>query len=134
MRFFCLLPLLAVASAFTTQSRSVGGFSKNVVADNTAHRNRRATIVMDGKANGESLPDDVGPIQYTRSTEYPSSRAASIHRTTNKQQRQQQSIEPNERNISRLTPFKRIDWEAAACLDDVAVVCDGCCSAAVMLQ
>ena len=54
MRFFCLLTLLAAASAFTTQSRSVGGFSKNVVADNSAHRNRRATIVMDGKANGES--------------------------------------------------------------------------------
>ena len=58
MRFFCLLSLLAVASAFTTQSRSVGGINKNVVAENTAHHNRRATIVMDGKANGESSPSN----------------------------------------------------------------------------
>lgn len=53
MRFFVLLSLFAAASAFTTQSRSVGGFSHNVVAEGSAHRNRRATIVMDGKANGE---------------------------------------------------------------------------------
>ena len=53
MRFYCLLSLLAVASAFTTRSPAVGGFTKNVVADSTAHRNRQATIVMSGKANGE---------------------------------------------------------------------------------
>jgi len=53
MRFFCLLSVLAVASAFTTRSPSVGGFNKNVVADSSSHANRRATIVMDGKANGE---------------------------------------------------------------------------------
>lgn len=53
MRFYCLLSLLAVASAFTTRSPAVGGFNKNVVADSSAHRNRQATIVMSGKANGE---------------------------------------------------------------------------------
>jgi hypothetical protein len=31
----------------------VGERSDNVVASTNAHRNRRATIVMDGKANGE---------------------------------------------------------------------------------
>jgi hypothetical protein len=54
MRFYCLLSLVAVASAFTTRSPAVGGFTKNVIADQSnAHRNRQATIVMDGKSNGE---------------------------------------------------------------------------------
>jgi hypothetical protein len=55
MRIACLLSLLAVAAAFTTRSPAVGGFSKNVAADSSAHRNRKATIVMDGKANGEFM-------------------------------------------------------------------------------
>ena len=54
MRFFVLLSLFAAASAFTTRSPAVGGISHNVVSEGSAHRNRRATIVMDGKANGES--------------------------------------------------------------------------------
>jgi len=61
MRFFCVAAALATASAFTTSpaafttiSPSVGERSvNNVFADNSAHRTRKATIVMDGKANGE---------------------------------------------------------------------------------
>jgi F-type H+-transporting ATPase subunit gamma len=61
MRFFCLATLLATACAFTSQpaafiknSPLVGERAvENVVAPGTSHRNRRATIVMDGKANGE---------------------------------------------------------------------------------
>lgn len=59
MRFFCLAALLATASAFTTQggafttsAPAVGGAFQDVVAAPSSHANRRATIVMDGKANG----------------------------------------------------------------------------------
>jgi hypothetical protein len=63
MRFFCLAALVASAcaftlqpAAFTTQSPVVGERAfDNVVAPSTSHRNRRATIVMGGKANGEFL-------------------------------------------------------------------------------
>jgi hypothetical protein len=54
MKFTVFFSLLAVASAFTARSPAVGGIQKNVVSDSSAHRNRRATIVMDGKANGEN--------------------------------------------------------------------------------
>ena len=61
MRVLCLAAALATAcafttqpAAFTTQSPLVGErVSDNVVAAGGAHRTRRATIVMDGKANGE---------------------------------------------------------------------------------
>lgn len=64
MRFFCLTTLLATAAAFTSQpaafttSNNLVGerVVDNVVAP-TSHRNRRATIVMDGKANGEFYVD-----------------------------------------------------------------------------
>ena len=59
MRFFCLASLLASASAFTSQggaftttTPAVGGAFQDVVAAPSSHANRRATIVMDGKANG----------------------------------------------------------------------------------
>ena len=64
MRFFCLAALLASAcaftqqpAAFTTQSPVVGerAFDNVVAAPSSSHRNRRATIVMDGKANGEFI-------------------------------------------------------------------------------
>jgi F-type H+-transporting ATPase subunit gamma len=61
MKVICLASLLAVANAFTTQRNAftttpsvVERASNNVMAEPIAHRNRRATIVMDGKANGES--------------------------------------------------------------------------------
>ena len=62
MRVLCLAAALASACAFTTQPASfttqtplVGErVSDNVIATGGAHRTRRATIVMDGKANGES--------------------------------------------------------------------------------
>eukprot|EP00566_Odontella_aurita_P035446 CAMPEP_0113568386 /NCGR_PEP_ID=MMETSP0015_2-20120614/23819_1 /TAXON_ID=2838 /ORGANISM="Odontella" /LENGTH=86 /DNA_ID=CAMNT_0000470919 /DNA_START=132 /DNA_END=392 /DNA_ORIENTATION=+ /assembly_acc=CAM_ASM_000160 len=60
MKFLCVAGLLASAAAFqaqpaafTTQSHAVGGSVNGAfsAAEGTAHRNRRATIVMDGKAN-----------------------------------------------------------------------------------
>ena len=61
MKLLCVAGLLATASAFqatpaafTTQSYSVGERAANDIhADSAAHRTRRATIVMDGKANGK---------------------------------------------------------------------------------
>jgi hypothetical protein len=57
MKLLCIASLLATAAAFTTsgaafttQSHSVGQRSANV--EGNAHRSRKATIVMDGKANG----------------------------------------------------------------------------------
>jgi len=59
MRFVCLAALLAVASGFTTQPNAFtkipSRVSDAVVDQSSAHRNRRATIVMGGKANGEFL-------------------------------------------------------------------------------
>jgi hypothetical protein len=44
----------ASPAAFTTRNANVGSCAvDNVVAEGSAHSNRRATIVMDGKANGE---------------------------------------------------------------------------------
>ena len=58
MKLICFASLLASATAFTstgaaftTQSFNVGERSVNVAAG-PAHRTRKATIVMDGKANG----------------------------------------------------------------------------------
>jgi len=61
MKFLCVAAALATATAFTTSpaafttsSPAVGGAVHNVFTETgNAHRNRRATIVMDGKANGE---------------------------------------------------------------------------------
>jgi len=70
MRFFVLLSALAAASAFTstsftTSTPAVGGISHNVVADKSqAHRTRRGTIVMDGKAN--AIRDRIKSVQNTR--------------------------------------------------------------------
>ena len=58
MKFLCFASVLATAAAFTTSpsafsSTTVGERAmENVFADNAAHRTRKATIVMDGKANG----------------------------------------------------------------------------------
>ncbi|KAG7338501.1 ATP synthase F1 subunit gamma [Nitzschia inconspicua] len=72
MRFFCLAALLASAcaftsqpAAFTTQSPLVGErVVNNVVAPSTSHRNRRATIVMDGKAN--AIRDRITSVKNTK--------------------------------------------------------------------
>ena len=61
MKLLCLAYLLASASAFTsspaaftTQSQNVGQRNNDgVFSESNVHRNRHATIVMDGKANGE---------------------------------------------------------------------------------
>mmetsp|Transcript_10306 Transcript_10306/g.24995 ORF Transcript_10306/g.24995 Transcript_10306/m.24995 type:complete len:369 (+) Transcript_10306:98-1204(+) len=71
MRFFCLAALLASASAFTTQggaftasSPAVGGAFSDVVAAPSSHANRRATIVMDGKAN--AIRDRITSVKNTK--------------------------------------------------------------------
>ncbi|KAG7338604.1 ATP synthase F1 subunit gamma [Nitzschia inconspicua] len=72
MRFFCLAALLASAcaftsqpAAFTTQSPLVGERAvNNVVAPSTSHRNRLATIVMDGKAN--AIRDRITSVKNTK--------------------------------------------------------------------
>ena len=64
MKFTALVAtgLLASASAFspssagfTTQTYGVGERTVGPVQQGTAHSQRRATIVMDGKANGASF-------------------------------------------------------------------------------
>jgi hypothetical protein len=56
MKFLSFAALLATASAFTTSPMITQEKSLNNVftaAPAESHRTRRATIVMDGKANGE---------------------------------------------------------------------------------
>jgi len=61
MKFlFIAATAIATASAFTTSPATfttsvpqVGGVSNVFSNEGNAHRNRRSTIVMDGKANGE---------------------------------------------------------------------------------
>ena len=63
MKLLCLTGFLAAASAFTvtpssftTQTYSVGEKGLSNMGDSpVSHRTRRATVVMDGKANGASI-------------------------------------------------------------------------------
>jgi len=73
MKLLCIASLIASAgaftsspAAFTSQSCNVGQDLGNKIsaASGTAHHNRRATIVMDGKANGEYVR------QYSRRLTY----------------------------------------------------------------
>lgn len=64
MRILCLAALLASACAFTTSVPSVGERVHNVAASGSAHRNRRATIVMDGKAN--AIRDRISSVKNTK--------------------------------------------------------------------
>jgi F-type H+-transporting ATPase subunit gamma len=68
MRFFCLAALLATAAAFTagpSAFHNVGEKSlANVAQSGGAHRTRRATIVMDGKAN--AIRDRIKTVQNTK--------------------------------------------------------------------
>ncbi|EEC47913.1 precursor of ATPase ATPase gamma subunit [Phaeodactylum tricornutum CCAP 1055/1] len=72
MRSFCIAALLAVASAFTTQPTSftvktanVGERASGVFPEqSSAHRTRKATIVMDGKAN--AIRDRITSVKNTR--------------------------------------------------------------------
>jgi hypothetical protein len=74
MRVICLASLFAAAAAFTTQPNAfttnapmVGERASSGLAEQgVAHRNRRATIVMDGKANGEFYVDFV-PRKFGKS-------------------------------------------------------------------
>jgi len=72
MKFLCVASLLATAAAFTNSggaftaySPSVGERSvNNVFADSSAHRTRKATIVMDGKAN--AIRDRIVTVKNTK--------------------------------------------------------------------
>mmetsp|Transcript_36162 Transcript_36162/g.104181 ORF Transcript_36162/g.104181 Transcript_36162/m.104181 type:complete len:363 (-) Transcript_36162:94-1182(-) len=64
MRILCLAALLASACAFTANVPSVGERVHNVAASGSAHRNRRATIVMDGKAN--AIRDRISSVKNTK--------------------------------------------------------------------
>jgi len=73
MRFFCLAAFLLASanaftsgpSAFTTNIPAVGERSiDTVVAPSQSHRNRRATIVMDGKAN--AIRDRISSVNNTK--------------------------------------------------------------------
>jgi hypothetical protein len=74
MRLICIASLFAATAAFTTQPNAfttnaplVGerASTNGVAEQGLAHRNRRATIVMDGKANGEFYVDFVPGISLT---------------------------------------------------------------------
>jgi F-type H+-transporting ATPase subunit gamma len=70
MKLLCVASLLAAASAFTTSpnlaftSSRIAGGDVAVVQEENAHRNRRATIVMDGKAN--AIRDRIKSVKNTR--------------------------------------------------------------------
>jgi F-type H+-transporting ATPase subunit gamma len=72
MKFACVAAVLATASAFTVSHSSftaqappaVGGVFNDVVAESSAHRTRKATIVMDGKAN--AIRDRISTVKNTR--------------------------------------------------------------------
>jgi len=72
MKFLCVASLLSTAAAFTNSggaftaySPSVGERSvNNVFADSSAHRTRKATIVMDGKAN--AIRDRIVTVKNTK--------------------------------------------------------------------
>jgi len=71
MRILSFLLAVSFASAFTTQhaafttsSPSVGERVTDVAAESNSHRNRRATIVMDGKAN--AIRDRIASVKNTR--------------------------------------------------------------------
>jgi len=69
MRFFCLSLLLATASAFTTQRVAFTTVAPSRASDaveetSSAHRTRKATIVMDGKAN--AIRDRITSVKNTR--------------------------------------------------------------------
>merc|ERR1719362_475961 len=72
MKFACVAAVLATASAFTVSHSSftaqappaVGGVFNDVVAESSAHRTRKATIVMDGKSN--AIRDRISTVKNTR--------------------------------------------------------------------
>lgn len=72
MRFFCVAAVLATASAFTTSVPTAFAplttAGNNVFVDNDAssqaHRTRKATIVMDGKAN--AIRDRIKTVTNTK--------------------------------------------------------------------
>ena len=73
MKFLCFASLLATAAAFTTAPSSFSAATVgeraigNVFADSNTHRTRRATIVMDGKANGKIYVNSVLLVVRTSS-------------------------------------------------------------------
>jgi len=66
MKFLCLLTALATASAFTTSPGAFTVSPSSTTQNNpgVAHRTRRATIVMDGKAN--AIRDRISTVNNTK--------------------------------------------------------------------
>jgi F-type H+-transporting ATPase subunit gamma len=67
MRFFCFAALLTSAVAFTSQpaiTTNTPIVGDVVATPNSAHRTRRATIVMDGKAN--AIRDRISSVANTK--------------------------------------------------------------------
>jgi len=67
MKFFCVAAVLATASAFTAGPAAFAPSTvgSNVFSDSVqAHRTRKATIVMDGKAN--AIRDRIKSVQNTK--------------------------------------------------------------------
>jgi len=66
MKFFCVAAILATASAFTTGPAFAPQTVGNNVFENdvVAHRTRKATIVMDGKAN--AIRDRIKTVNNTK--------------------------------------------------------------------
>jgi F-type H+-transporting ATPase subunit gamma len=71
MRFISLAAILATAcaftqqpAAFTTNNPAVGGRVFDDVVAPTSHRNRKATIVMDGKSN--AIRDRIATVKNTK--------------------------------------------------------------------
>jgi len=67
MKFFCVAAVLATASAFTAGPAAFAPSTvgNNVFSDNVqAHRTRKATIVMDGKAN--AIRDRIKSVKNTK--------------------------------------------------------------------
>lgn len=71
MKLLCLTALLASAAAFTqsgaaftTKSHNVGDRSVNMPNSGVTHRTRKATIVMDGKAN--AIRDRISTVKNTK--------------------------------------------------------------------
>lgn len=53
MKLLCVASILASAAAFTTSPAAFNTFGAERALNNVeTHRTRKATIVMDGKANG----------------------------------------------------------------------------------
>jgi len=64
MKLLCLASFLAAASAFAPSRSFIGERAVQQVVEPRSHANRRATIVMDGKAN--AIRDRIKTVKNTK--------------------------------------------------------------------